>query len=136
MIEKVYIVLTLAALLCASIDAWLIALNKPIAHGIRLAVRVVFALGYIVALASMGAGWQPRLVPIAIGGGAVFVCVFRFALNALRGKLPIYISTSNVYDRMWMTLAYSMGKHNHGGFIAYIVESAIALAVATTYTLA
>lgn len=135
MIISIYIVMALAAVLSGSIDALLIALNKRIGHGLRLGVRALFACAYIVLLGWLSYALQPRLVLMALGAGAAFTLVFRAWLNWLRQKTPTYISDSNNYDTAWLRVAELLRMRGNGGHLAYICESALALAGAVTYTL-
>jgi hypothetical protein len=135
MLTSVYLIMALAALLSGSIDALLIALNRRIGHGLRLGLRALFALAYIVLLAWLGCALQPRLLLMAVGAGALFSLVFRAWLNALRALPPTYMSTSNRYDSLWLRAAGALGMPAAFGHLACIGEGAMALGVAIIYTL-
>ena len=135
MIEPLYIVLAVFAVLCGTVDALLIRNDQPISHGIRAVVRILFAVGYLVALVWGIQAVQPRFILQLIGGAAAFNIVFRFWLNMLRQRPPDYISTSNWYDRQFLALARIVKLKSEGGNLAYAVEASVALIVATVYTI-
>jgi hypothetical protein len=97
-------------------DAYCIAKGRPIAH----AAQWLFRAGVTVLFCNvLGHLW------LSIGLAFLFSAVFRFTLNYQRGLDWRYVSTSNIYDSVFIWLA--RGRVHRAGTIAYITELVVVI---------
>jgi len=102
-----YISITLLALLEAYIDYHAIIRHKYIDHTMEWIQRAIMASLIIVLLCSLDLVnlTLPMSVCIVISTPPVFSIVHRLVLNKLRDRTYFYISPSNLYDLIWISLA-------------------------------
>lgn len=137
MIANIALSLAFAAFCMAVIDALIIDMHKPVAHGLRAAIRIILGLGFIVALVLLTAiGWW-EAAGMVLGSGAGFNIVFRWTLNSMRMLHPSYLGMGAAYDRCWLKVARKLfASPAYGGWLAYIAESLVAAGVTAYFTLA
>lgn len=115
------LVCVILAVWCAEYDAARIIRGKVIHHKLWWTIRAV-----VVAVTCIGSG-----VPLmAIGCAGLFSGLFRWELNTLRGLAWWYISTSNLYDRVWIKIG---GSVKAGGIGATCAEYSVFLGVVVYY---
>lgn len=102
------------ALIEARMDFWDIRDNKPIYHKEGWFRRAGIAGILIVVMLLLTDVTFPALCLVAYG---VFSLSFRITLNLIRGKSWDYVSSSNVYDSLFLHIF-----GDKGGMAASIVE--------------
>lgn len=131
MMQNIYLVAVLFALISGSVDALMALTNRPISHSFRVGLRAGAGLGYLLWAAWLAGQWHWLQLVALLGAGALFSFVFRLWTNLLRGMHPAYISTSNRYDRWWMMRALEVDlTATYGGHLAYLAEGTVALVAA------
>lgn len=127
MILLIYFLAVCLAASEAQRDADAIARHETIDHSQRWIYRAstIFGLSIastIVTLNHVGIAYA------AIGAAFLFSAVFRYRLNILRGLPFDYVSTSNVYDSVFIGLFGT-----NAGRAAYVTEAMIAAAAMVVY---
>lgn len=133
-----WIIVVLFAFVEANCDYNEIEYDRAIHHGRAWALRSLFAVisASLMLFFTHQAWWL--ILPMLVGGAALFASVHRLRLNSVRGLDLEYTSKSSAYDRLfatacgWDPLHQSWGRGP--GRLAYIVE-AIAYAASITITL-
>lgn len=132
-------VLYLATAAGAFVSAWwqarLIKANRPIRHGLWLALYA--ALGYAASALAFGPWWA---LPAALGMAGVFSAVFRLFLNAARwlpldymGPPPATKKGRSMYDLFCWRVAMRIGTWP--ALVAFAMEGSAAIGVAVLFWL-
>ncbi|MFO0447201.1 MAG: hypothetical protein ACK52I_00695 [Pseudomonadota bacterium] len=109
-------------------DADAIAVNAPIDHAARWMDRAVITAVLMLVLVGLGALSFWNSVYTAIGSAFLFSAAFRYRLNTLRDLPFDYVSTSNVYDSVFIGLfGFNAGR------TAYLTEAIITVTALVAY---
>jgi len=127
MIILLYILIILFANRESLLDYTIISNHQKINHVSSWIYRAIFALT-IVFLIPNTTLFDKVLLSIAVA--FLFSAIFRFRLNGRRKKPYNYISTSNIYDSVFIKL---FPKYH--GTLVYVVEITIFIILTTLYLL-
>lgn len=130
MVERLYIITALCAVLVASIDAlWY---RRGSVFYMRWRPRVVVGLSIgrtegLLVLMFVNAHWFIMALAVA----SVFSLVHRYWYNVQRDMHVDYITNATAMDRAHMRRAKLLGYHeSYGGHVAYCFDAAFALGCA------
>lgn len=127
MIILIYFLAVCLAASEAQRDADTIADNEPIDHSRRWVYRAstIFGLSIAATVVTLN---HVGMAYAAIGAAFLFSAVFRYRLNTLRGLPFDYVSTSNVYDSVFIGFFGA-----NAGRAAYVTEAIITAAALVAY---
>lgn len=130
MVERLYIITALCAVLVASIDAlWY---RRGSVLYMRWRPRIAKVLAYIRSFGVLTLLWfaPDRFIP-AVAVFSVFSLVHRYWYNVQRDMHVDYITNATAMDMAHMRWAKLLGYHeSYGGHVAYCFDVAFALGCA------
>lgn len=137
MVERLYLLTALGAVLVAGIDALLY--RRGIVRVMRIRrnlVRTLPMLFFAALLGMVALGCGAGVVVLTSGCGSMFALVHRYWYNVTRDHHPCFITNAIGIDRSHMAVAQWLGYHeSYGGHVAYVVEALNALVMAVTLSL-
>lgn len=136
MLGTLYLLSLSGAVIAAMHQARLIKAGRPIRHGFWLAAYV--AVGVVLAAVIIRSWW---FLAALVGMAGTFSMYFRFALNAMRGKLPSYmgpdLSSSSLdrsrYDLFCWNVAARLGWTPHNVALAMEITASVGTALIFTF---
>lgn len=116
---------------CAMDDLEDIGAGRRIRHGLQWMIRAGVVVALLIMWALSGLAPLLRIAVVGVAMAALFSTTFRISLNWLRGLDWRYVSTSNWYDRQWISLALRLRGNviTNGGLMATVVEAAVLVAL-------